>query len=85
VPIVRIARIWSDDSRRWAGCNSAQKQTASFDRVAVRDASDDPGDRYFFVVDAKAGRKAATVRLGAAAVTLIFSFLGFLVSRLPLC
>jgi len=53
--------------------------------VAVRDASDNSSDRYFFVVDAKAGRKAATVRLGAAAVTLIFSFLGFLVSRLPLC
>jgi hypothetical protein len=81
---VRIARIWSDDSRRWAGCNSAQELT-SLDRVAVRDASDHSGDRYFLVVDAKAGRKAATVRLGAAAITLIFSFLGFLVSRLPLC
>ena len=28
---------------------------------------------------------AAAFRLGAAAITFIFSFLGFLVSRLPLC
>src|SRR5438132_7575853 len=41
--------------------------------------------RYFFLPDAKVGCQPAVFWLGAAAITLIFSFLGFLASRLPLC
>jgi hypothetical protein len=40
---------------------------------------------YFFLSEAKVGCHAAAFRLGAAAIALIFSFFGFLVSRLPLC
>jgi hypothetical protein len=40
---------------------------------------------YFFLPEARDGCHAASFRLGAAAITLIFSFLGFLSSRLPLC
>jgi hypothetical protein len=40
---------------------------------------------YFFLSEAKVGCHAAAFRLGAAAITLIFSFFGFLASRLPLC
>lgn len=39
---------------------------------------------YFFLVP-DSGCHAPIVRLGAAAITLGFSFLGFLASRLPLC
>jgi hypothetical protein len=39
--------------------------------------------RYFFLPDEKVGCQVAVFWLGAAAMTLIFSFLGFLVSRLP--
>jgi len=35
--------------------------------------------------DAGTNGGAAAFRLGAAAITFIFSFLGFLASRLPLC
>jgi hypothetical protein len=41
--------------------------------------------RYFFFPDAKPGCHPAVFWLGAAAMVLIFCFLGFLVSRLPLC
>jgi hypothetical protein len=37
------------------------------------------------VSDAGTNGGAAAFRLGAAAITFIFSFLGFLASRLPLC
>ncbi len=40
---------------------------------------------YFFLPEAAAGCHPAPFWLGAAAITLIFSFLGFLVSRLPRC
>jgi hypothetical protein len=39
--------------------------------------------RYFFFPEAKPGCQPAAFWLGAAAMTLIFSFLGFLVSRVP--
>jgi len=45
--------------------------------------SDDPGV-YFLLSEARPGCHAA-FWLGAAAITLIFGFLGFLASRLPLC
>jgi hypothetical protein len=44
----------------------------------------DTGHCYFFLSEAKVGCHTA-FRLGAAAIALIFSFLGFLASRLPLC
>jgi hypothetical protein len=40
---------------------------------------------YFFLPEAKLGCHPAVFWLGAAAIVLIFCFLGFLVSRLPLC
>ena len=40
---------------------------------------------YFFLPEAKLGCHPAVFWLGAAAIVLIFSFLGFLVSRLPFC
>src|SRR6516162_10197622 len=46
-------------------------------------ASDDIS--YFFLPEAKVGCHAEAFWLGAAAITLIFSFLGFLASRFPLC
>jgi hypothetical protein len=46
-------------------------------------ASDDAS--YFFLPEAKVGCHAEAFLLGAAAITLIFSFLGFLASRFPLC
>src|SRR5258708_30051905 len=41
--------------------------------------------RYFFLPEPKVGCHPAVFWLGAAAMVLIFSFLGFLVSRLPFC
>jgi hypothetical protein len=41
--------------------------------------------RYFFLPVAKLGCHPAVFWLGAAAMVLIFSFLGFLASRLPFC
>ena len=41
--------------------------------------------RYFFFAGPKSGCQAASLRLGAAAITLAFSFFGFLASRLPRC
>ena len=46
--------------------------------------TDDP-DVYFLLSEAGVGCHAAAFWLGAAAITLIFGFLGFLASRLPLC
>ena len=40
---------------------------------------------YLFLADARVGCHAAAFWLGAAAITLIFSFLGFFCSRLLLC
>lgn len=40
---------------------------------------------YFFFPGPKSGCQAASLRFGAAAITLAFSFFGFLVSRLPFC
>src|SRR4051795_13090293 len=40
---------------------------------------------YFFLPELRVGCHPAVFWLGAAAITLIFSFLGFLASRLPLC
>ena len=47
--------------------------------------SDDARSFYFFFPESKVGCHAVPFRLAAAAITLIFSFLGFLASRLPLC
>jgi hypothetical protein len=41
--------------------------------------------RYFFLPEPKVGCHPAVFWLGAAAMVLIFSFFGFLVSRLPFC
>ena len=41
--------------------------------------------RYFFLPEPKVGCQLPVFWLGAAAITLIFSFLGFLASRLLLC
>ena len=43
------------------------------------------GRHYFFFPEPKVGCQPPVFWLGAAAITLIFSFLGFLASRLPLC
>ena len=40
---------------------------------------------YFLLPEAKVGCHAEAFWLGAAAITLIFSFFGFLASRFPLC
>jgi hypothetical protein len=40
---------------------------------------------YFFFPEPKLGCHPAVFWLGAAAIVLIFSFLGFLDSRLPFC
>ena len=40
---------------------------------------------YFGLAEPKLGCHAWSFRLGAAAITLILSFLGFLASRLPFC
>jgi hypothetical protein len=40
---------------------------------------------YFFLLEPKLGCHPAAFWLGAAAIVLIFSFLGFLDSRLPFC
>src|SRR3954453_7608749 len=42
-------------------------------------------NHYFFLPEPKVGCQPAVFWLGAAAMTLIFSFLGFLDSRLPFC
>ena len=41
--------------------------------------------RYFFFPEPKVGCQLPVFWLGAAAITLIFSFFGFLASRFPLC
>jgi hypothetical protein len=57
----------------------------------VRDATKRPPDNasddasYFFLPEAKVGCHDEAFWLGAAAIALIFSFLGFLDSRFPLC
>src|SRR4029077_4810305 len=40
---------------------------------------------YFFFAGPKSGCHAASLRLGAAAITLVLSFFGFLASRLLRC
>ena len=40
---------------------------------------------FFFLPEAKVGCHPVVFWLGAAAIDLIFSFLGFLDSRLPFC
>ena len=40
---------------------------------------------YFLLPEARVGCHAEAFWLGAAAITLIFSFFGFLASRFPLC
>jgi hypothetical protein len=40
---------------------------------------------YFFLLESRVGCHPPIFRLGAAAMMLIFSFFGFLASRLPLC
>jgi hypothetical protein len=40
---------------------------------------------FFFLPEAELGCHPAVFWLGAAAIVLIFSFFGFLASRLPLC
>jgi hypothetical protein len=40
---------------------------------------------YFFLPEPKLGCHPAVFWLGAAAIVLIFSFFGFLASRLPFC
>jgi hypothetical protein len=40
---------------------------------------------YFFLPEPKLGCHPAFFWLGAAAIVLIFSFFGFLASRLPFC
>lgn len=40
---------------------------------------------YFRLAEPMVGCHASTFRLGAAAITLILSFFGFLASRLPFC
>jgi len=49
------------------------------------EANASPGPAYFFLPEAKVGCQVEALRLGAAAITLFFSFLGFLASRLLLC
>src|ERR1700751_74748 len=48
-------------------------------------ASDDASHFYFLLPSAKVGCHPAPFWLGAAAMTLIFFFLGFLASRLLFC
>jgi len=43
------------------------------------------GPCYFFFAGLKSGCQTASLRLGAAAITLVFSLFGFLASRLPRC
>src|SRR5260370_19672954 len=52
-----------------------------------RPALSEPSVSYFFLPDPNVGCQPAAVPfwLGAAAIVLIFSFFGFLDSRLPLC
>ena len=45
----------------------------------------EPSRYYFFLPEPKAGCHPAVFWLGAAAIVLIFSFLGFLASRLLFC
>jgi hypothetical protein len=54
-------------------------------RVHIQWSSDYAGHFYFFFPDARVGCHAAAFWLGAAAIILIFSFFGFLASRLLLC
>src|SRR4051794_36034231 len=57
------------------------RSNASVQRIALRRRL----RCYFFLPDAKPGCQPAAFWLGAAAIVLIFSFLGFLASRLPFC
>lgn len=57
------------------------RSNASVQRIVLRRR----GRCYFFLPDAKPGCHPAAFWLGAAAIVLIFSFLGFLASRLPFC
>jgi hypothetical protein len=55
---------------------------------SLNDPSDADGcrsRRYFFLPEPNVGCHPAAFWLGAAAIVLIFSFLGFLDSRLPRC
>jgi hypothetical protein len=51
----------------------------------VRQMMRQPSRYYFFLPEAKPGCHPPVFWLGAAAIVLIFSFLGFLASRLPFC
>ncbi len=44
-----------------------------------------PSRYYFFLSEPKVGCHPPIFWLGAAAIVLIFSFLGFFASRLPFC
>jgi hypothetical protein len=44
-----------------------------------------PSRYYFFLPEPKVGCHPPIFWLGAAAIVLIFSFLGFFASRLPFC
>jgi hypothetical protein len=56
---------------------------SSFRANRLAEMSDDAS--YFFLSEARVGCHVAAFWLGAAAMDLIFSFLGFLASRLLLC
>ena len=71
---VATAIIYSRDGRA-AGADATKRPS----RQCSADAS------YFFLPEAKVGCHAGAFWPGAAAITLIFSFLGFFASRFPLC
>lgn len=66
------------ETNHWFGtyCPSAPQQNKQF-RATL--------PSYLFFPESKVGCHAMPFRLGAAAITLIFSFLGFLASRFPFC
>ena len=77
-PVTRSARSPKPKSKDAVPAGSGRDHAAFPDN-----ASDDSS--YFFLPEAKVGCHAEAFWLGAAAITLIFSFLGFLASRFPLC
>jgi hypothetical protein len=72
IPIAQTSRKRAADAGQLLECVSAVSS-----RQRLR--------RYFFLPEPKVGCHPAAFWLGAAAIVLIFSFLGFLDSRLPFC
>src|SRR5579859_1774105 len=81
--------LWYHMAHRFCWDRAARQRTVRSNAFDSSNQCQSDADvsrrRYFFLPDAKLGCHATVFWLGAAAITLIFCFLGFFASRLPLC